>query len=269
MRQALPTYAVRSQWTAHVLWFLLLPIMGYESWAVFIAPEIRAPSLVAHSVISDMFHRFGFHLAFMPGLVAVIALLGIHAAECLRQTDRRPWWIAPDPFLYTVMLLEAVGWAIPLLVIGAVISLRLSPSPQAALQLSALSPMAAVDPQAAEPWGAWRMGMMLSLGAGIFEELVFRLFGLNLFRFITSALFGKGSAIGMAIAMACTSLLFMAAHFVSRDNVFEGSKALFYVFGGVYFAIIYQWRGFGIAAATHVLFDVMVTSNALKSELAG
>jgi len=269
MAQALPTYAVRSKWTAHALWFLLLPILSYEMWAVFIAPQSHAPTLLAHSVISDLFHRFGFHWAFMPGLVAVIALLAVHVAENIRRENRHQLWIAPDPFLYAVMLLESLGWAIPLLVIGAVINMRFGP--QAALApalVSVTEPLIAHGYLAAhDPWGAWRQGVMLSLGAGIFEELVFRLFGLNLFDLITSALFGKDHPLGIAIAMASTALLFAAAHFVSRDNAFDWPKAIFYFFGGVYFAVIYLWRGFGIAAATHVLFDVMVTSIALKQDL--
>lgn len=269
MRQALPTYAVRSKWTAHALWFLLLPVLSYEVWAVFIAPQRHAPTLLAHSVISDLFHRIGFHWAFMPGLVVVVALIGIHVAENIRPENRHRLWVAPDPVLYLVMLLESLAWAIPLLIIGAVISMRLSPPAQMA-GFSAAVPLAVETHWVVhDPWGSWRQGVMLSLGAGIFEELVFRLFGLNLFDLVTSALFGKDHPVGMAVAMAGTAALFAAAHFVSHDNPFEWGKAVFYFFGGVYFAVIYLWRGFGIAAATHVLFDIMVTTIALRSDLVG
>lgn len=255
MAAALPTYADRSKWTIHALWFLLVPIILYEAWAVFKAPGIGAPSLVAHSVISKFFHQFGFTFAFMPGLVAVVSLLAIHIAENIRKENRHRLWTPPEHALYLVMLAESLAWAVPLYIVGAVSSHLLA---QGALDPSLPPSLAAqVIDRAGGARDLWVQGMMLSLGAGIFEELVFRLLGLNLFHFITSALFGKESTLGTAAAMAVTALLFAAAHFIGRP--FD-SSVVFYFFGGVYFAVIYLWRGFGIAAGTHVLYDMLVTT---------
>lgn len=273
MAHALPTYPERSKWTIHALWFLLGPITLYEVWAVVVAPRIGAPSLVAHSVISAFFHRAGFSWAFMPGLVAVVSLLAVHVAENIRAENRHRLWTPPEPLLYALMLLESLGWSIPLFVIGAVLSHMGGESGGSSAMASHIAPMAVhftaqTQVIVHDPWATWRSGVMLSVGAGIFEELVFRLFGLNLFDLITSALFGKKSTMGMAVAMASTALLFAAAHFISASNGFEWPKAMFYFFGGVYFAVIYLWRGFGIAAATHVIFDVLVTTATLRGELA-
>ena len=40
------------------------------------------------------------------------------------------------------------------------------------------------------------------------------------------------------------------------DGAIEGQRVVFFVGGGIYFGILYLRRGFGIAAATHALFDV-------------
>lgn len=252
MAPALPTYADRSKWTIHALWFLLIPIVLYEGWAVFKAPQIGAPSLVAHSVISKFFQQFGFSFAFMPGLVVVVSLLAIHIAENIRKENRHRLWTPPEHALYLVMLAESLAWAAPLYVIGAVSSHLLA---QGALDAPVMA--AQVIDHSAGARDLWVQGMMLSLGAGIFEELIFRLLGLNLFHLITSALFGKDSTMGTAAAMAATALLFAAAHFIGRD---WNASVLFYFFGGVYFAIIYLWRGFGVAAGTHILYDMLATT---------
>ena len=41
---------------------------------------------------------------------------------------------------------------------------------------------------------------------------------------------------------------------------FRASHFAFYILAGVYFAAIYVMRGFGIVAATHALYDIMVES---------
>ncbi len=267
MHEPAPAYFERSKWTIHALWFLLLPVVAYELWAVTLAKQTGAPTLVAHSLIDKLFHQIGFSWAFLPGLVAVVSLLAVHVAENWKLGKSR-LLVPPEPLLYGIMLLESLAWTVPLFVIGALLSMY--EQTQGSMGLAQTAPALAAHPQVLmhqEPWSLWRQGMMLSLGAGIFEELVFRLFGLNLFDLITSALFGKQHPVGMAVGMAATAALFAAAHFLG-DNNFTLPKAAFYFFGGVYFAFIFLWRGFGIAAATHVLFDMLVTTLLLRAQLA-
>ena len=65
--------------------------------------------------------------------------------------------------------------------------------------------------------------------------------------------------VAVAIAAAASALLFAAAHHIGP----YGEKMNTYVFlfrtmAGLYFATLYQFRGFAVAAGTHACYDVLV-----------
>ena len=56
-----------------------------------------------------------------------------------------------------------------------------------------------------------------------------------------------------------TSLLFSAAHYVGPcGDPFRWLTFLFRFLAGVFFAVLFRYRGFGIAAGTHAFYDVLV-----------
>jgi membrane protease YdiL (CAAX protease family) len=61
-----------------------------------------------------------------------------------------------------------------------------------------------------------------------------------------------GAVIGSAIAFA-------VYHFPNLGAM-RFSLALFYTAAGVYFAVIYVARGFGIVVGTHAIYDVLVVT---------
>ncbi|MFL5341868.1 MAG: type II CAAX prenyl endopeptidase Rce1 family protein [Gemmataceae bacterium] len=96
------------------------------------------------------------------------------------------------------------------------------------------------------------------VGAGIYEEILFRLVlfsGLALL--LRLALVPK--LLAGLLAAAISALVFSAAHHVGP----YGEKMNTYVFlfrtmAGIYFASLYQFRGFGVAAGAHACYDVLV-----------
>lgn len=96
------------------------------------------------------------------------------------------------------------------------------------------------------------------VGAGIYEEILFRLVlfsGLALL--LRLALVPKMFAV--AAAAVISALLFAAAHHIGP----YGEKMNTYVFmframAGLYFAFLFQFRGFAVAAGTHACYDVLV-----------
>jgi membrane protease YdiL (CAAX protease family) len=97
------------------------------------------------------------------------------------------------------------------------------------------------------------------LGAGIYEELLFRLILLSLLIW----LFRRGGAsprVGMIAAIALSSVLFSAAHHVGPYGEWpiQWSHLLFRTLAGVFFALVYIYRGFGIAASSHAAYDILV-----------
>jgi hypothetical protein len=107
------------------------------------------------------------------------------------------------------------------------------------------------------------MNLSLSLGAGFYEELFFRVFlvfgGYGLLYLIGNGWKGTGNAVISAII---TSVLFSIAHFDFVPGVmgepFTMSAFIFRTaFGLVMFMLLY-FRGFGITAWTHALYDTYI-----------
>ena len=101
-------------------------------------------------------------------------------------------------------------------------------------------------------------GVVLSLGAGIYEELLFRvLLTGGLLALLLSMGFRRGPA--AAVAVVVSAFLFSAFHYVGPYAYpLELGSFTFRLLAGVAFSALYVWRGFGIAAWTHALYDVFL-----------
>jgi hypothetical protein len=102
--------------------------------------------------------------------------------------------------------------------------------------------------------------LMLSLGAGIYEELLFRVLlvgGLAwLFR---KVLAWSPTAAGIA-ACILGALVFSAFHYLGTyGDPWQLGSFLFRFLAGLVFSALYLTRGLGITAWTHALYDVYVT----------
>ena len=100
--------------------------------------------------------------------------------------------------------------------------------------------------------------MVRYFGAGIYEELLFRLLLVP----ATMAAIGLAFAsrrVKIAGALLLTSLIFSAAHYVGpHGDAFAWHSFSFRFLAGALFAGLFVYRGFGIAAGTHALYDVLV-----------
>ena len=101
--------------------------------------------------------------------------------------------------------------------------------------------------------------IVLSLGAGFHEELLFRL-----------ALFGGLCAIatkwgglrplsaGLASAAISSALFALAHHVGPLSDPLRADLFTYRFLAGLFFAGLYRWRGFAVAAYTHAIYDVYV-----------
>ncbi len=102
--------------------------------------------------------------------------------------------------------------------------------------------------------------LALSLGAGLYEELFFRVILVSLLMLLFNKLFGKKWAAVIA-SVTLSALLFSAVHYIgSMGDLFTFSSFLYRFLFGLILNGIYIWRGFGVAAWTHALYDVLVIS---------
>ena len=102
---------------------------------------------------------------------------------------------------------------------------------------------------------------ILSLGAGLYEELVFRLIFLGgavllITKFIEDK---KQRAMAIIGAVIFTSLVFSGIHYVgSMADTFTMYSFSFRFLAGVIFAVLFYARGFAVAVYTHAIYDVIV-----------
>jgi membrane protease YdiL (CAAX protease family) len=96
------------------------------------------------------------------------------------------------------------------------------------------------------------------LGAGIYEELLFRLILLSALWWLLRY-FWTTSWKSLAAAVLASSLLFALAHYIGPGGEeVKGFSFVFRFLAGVFFGVIFVYRGFGIAAGSHALYDILV-----------
>lgn len=96
------------------------------------------------------------------------------------------------------------------------------------------------------------------IGAGIYEEVMFRLCLLPVVFFVFRRV-GFSNGWACALSVVSTSLLFSWAHYIgaSADQLTLFSFT-FRALAGIYFASLFFVRGFGITVGTHAAYDLLV-----------
>jgi hypothetical protein len=102
--------------------------------------------------------------------------------------------------------------------------------------------------------------LVISAGAGLHEELIFRVIGMGGIGFLLAGITGPRRA--WMFALVLSSLVFSAgaprrAGGRGRSRSWRSCTARS---PGMFFALVYQLRGFAVAAWTHALYDVYVLS---------
>lgn len=171
------------------------------------------------------------------------ALLGAAAVLVVMEQRRGRVPIRVDPF--AGMLLESAVYAMALgLIVGGATQWLL----EGLVRLAAdQAPLATLSlPEA----------IVLSIGAGIYEELVFRvlLVGGIYAVFVSSGLTRTRAG---AFAAILAALVFSAFHYIGPyGDPWALPSFLFRFLAGLAFSLLFLVRGFGIAAWTHALYDV-------------
>ena len=102
--------------------------------------------------------------------------------------------------------------------------------------------------------------LMISMGAGIYEELLFRVILVSGLGWLATTIFGWSATRSSVWAVVLGALLFAAFHYLGPygDRLALGSF-VFRTVAGLLFSGLYLLRGFGITAWTHALYDVLFT----------
>ncbi len=208
--------------------------------------------IYARSLLSDFFELLGAPGYYLPGLIVLVVLVVWHLAK------RDPWRL--EPRLYLLMWIESLVLAMPLFAYALV--LFREPIAQTAIHALSVDGVtgfgnAPMCSGILDTDDSWQAQLVFSIGAGIYEELLFRLIGITLLHLILVDVLALPKHVGTAGAIGLSALAFAVYHF-SESNPFTLSKCLFYTGAGVYFAAVYVLRGFGVVAGTHAVYDVIV-----------
>lgn len=101
----------------------------------------------------------------------------------------------------------------------------------------------------------------LSIGAGVYEEIVFRLLILSGIYLICLKAGSRdsGHIPAMCIAVLGSALVFSGFHYWPHGDAFEWKTFIYRSIAGCVLGLIFILRGFGVTVYAHAAYDVMLT----------
>lgn len=153
-----------------------------------------------------------------------------------------------DPRLFVPVLFESAIYA---LTMGSLICFVM-------IDLLHIDPKLAISCAAGPEQASPAAKLVLSLGAGVHEEILFRLIMVGGGVWLFERAFGMRRWLAIALAFAISSVLFSAAHHVIGGEPFRVGAFTYRILCGLVFATIFQTRGFAVAVYTHALYDIYV-----------
>jgi len=106
---------------------------------------------------------------------------------------------------------------------------------------------------------SWTTRLMLSLGAGLYEELFFRVLLVTGIAAGARVLLGLSRRTSGIIAAIVGAFIFSAFHYIGPyGDRLQLQSFVFRMLSGLAFSALYLVRGFGITAWTHALYDAFL-----------
>lgn len=193
--------------------------------------------LLAPIHLNRLLEHFGAPAAHLPALLIVVTLLLQH----LLHHD--PWEVRP--YVLAGMFGESMLWATPL--IGMVLLTHRAIPFQAVMTGSSQ-----VD--------YWLQHLMLAVGAGIYEEFLFRLIAISIILLVFVDIFElKRDPVTVAavlISAVAFSLYHLSQDQLTNSSQFPWGPFIFRAMAGVYLGGLFIFRGYGIAVGAHVFYNL-------------
>lgn len=207
----------------------LAPLMAYHGWVAERHPSVPG----AANWIRGWFMNIGVFGAWTPalGAVALLLIAQVLSAASWRIRGRRIAW----------MFLEGLLFALPILFL----SREMLATPFAA-------------PLKGLREASWNVEVAVLVGAGIYEELLFRGALLTCLVAIGGLVLGGGGR--LMVAVAASGVAFAACHHLPGGAPFALGAFLFRCAAGVYLGTIFWFRGYGPAAMSHLFYNLIVSS---------
>ncbi|MFQ5462066.1 MAG: type II CAAX prenyl endopeptidase Rce1 family protein [Phycisphaerae bacterium] len=201
----------------------LLPLMTFYE-----ITSVRYPDrVIAFDLLRWFIELFGHAGSLAPGMAVVVILVATHVAS---GDQWRVRWRRVGS-----MYVEATLLSLPLLLLNYLIPLSAGRADSLIGRLA------------------------LCVGAGIYEELIFRLVFLSVVVIIGVDILRLDRK-NVALAAILLSALAFAAHHHRPIGVepFELARFAFRTLAGVYLAVVFWFRGYGPAAGCHAAYNVLL-----------
>jgi hypothetical protein len=232
-RHLQPTYFQLSRSPHYSLAFAIPLLVAYEGFALFLNHSDLYGIRNSADVFLKLFLAYiGIHGFFGFGAAMIVALIlfriigggprfdSIHLSVLL--------WMLAESLVYSLVFGATVGALTRLLLAQ---SLPLSRSAQ----------------------------ILVSLGAGIYEEFVFRVLLLAVLVFLLHRLLRLQQAVAYGVAAVLGALLFSTFHYIGPfADPLQLPSFLFRFIAGLILTGLYIARGYGITAYTHSIYDLWI-----------
>ena len=206
-------------------------LLAYEFLALVLSREdVLQVRNSAGILLKTILQMFGIHSPFWLG-IALVAVIGLAWFLRERGIARFRW-----PYLLAIIA-ESAFYAATL---GYVINFFTQ-----AMRL------------AISGYAEKEVGIMLALGAGVYEELVFRALLFSYSGFTLAYVLKVNPWIAYPSAAVISSIVFSWFHYLDSAP-FSLSSAAFRFVAGLLFCVLYKLRGIGVAAWTHALYDLFI-----------
>lgn len=215
----------RQPWPA-LIWVAPL-VVAYEWRCGPLAGVSASPeALMAPTVLREWLSVAGVAGRLLPGVLVVAILAGWHVAMKGRWAVR--------PVTLAGMGGESLLWAA---VLAASATLWFGYDPV----------LPTVRPEI----------VLSCIGAGVYEELLFRLIGLTAAVALLQDAAGLGRTTAVGVGIGVTAFMFALYHQLGQETI-ALPLFVFHSFAGIVLGLLMHIRGFGITALSHVIYNVMV-----------
>jgi len=213
---------------------LTLPLFLLYQIGVLLVPTASGADLVTAALLKMVGGSLPLYLGALASVAGLIALAVVLSGHHKRMT----------PGLLLPVLLESGIYALTMGTLILFVMAEVMGFPLPLLAGRAMGPAEKI---------------VLSLGAGFHEELLFRLL-------IFAGLAAAGTRVlamprlwaGLAAAAVSSALFALAHHVGPLGDPLRMDVFVYRFLAGGFFAALFEWRGFAVAAYTHALYDLYV-----------
>jgi len=225
-------YLHQSELPLTSLAFLLPLIIVYEIGTRYFTTAAlhgREQQIIAFTMMQRFFRLFGVHGQHLPAAAVATILLAWHLA----RQDR--WQLQLSTLVG--MGAESLLMALPLIALSR--------------EIARYFPLMALQSTTKDV-------VIMSLGAGVYEELVFRLALFALLSLVLKDAMRMTPAWSSLWVVVLSSVAFAGYHYLSPLEHFQWRSFLFRTAAGTYFGLLFLFRGFGITAGSHAAYDILI-----------